>query len=47
MPADESRGDRTQSFVPLINGTMVSHYRIAEKIGAGVFPRANGRKITD
>jgi len=27
--------DRTQTYVPLTNGTMVSHYRIIEKIGAG------------
>ena len=27
--------DKTQSYVPLTNGTMVSHYRIIEKIGAG------------
>jgi len=27
--------DKTQAFVPLVNGTMVSHYRIIEKIGAG------------
>ncbi len=35
MPADESHDDRTQSFVALTKGTMVSHYRIVEKIGAG------------
>ncbi len=27
--------DRTQTYVPLTKGTMVSHYRIIEKIGAG------------
>ena len=27
--------DKTQSFVPLTGGMMVSHYRIIEKIGAG------------
>jgi hypothetical protein len=27
--------DRTQSCVPLTDGTMVSHYRIIEKIGSG------------
>ncbi len=35
MVADESHDDRTQSFVALTAGTMVSHYRIVEKIGAG------------
>ncbi len=27
--------DKTQTYVPLTSGTMVSHYRIIEKIGAG------------
>lgn len=27
--------DKTKTFVPLTNGTMVSHYRIIDKIGAG------------
>ncbi|MBI5267117.1 MAG: protein kinase [candidate division Zixibacteria bacterium] len=27
--------DKTRTFVPLTNGTVVSHYRIVEKIGAG------------
>jgi len=27
--------DKTKTFVPLVNGTMVLHYRIIEKIGAG------------
>jgi serine/threonine protein kinase/Tfp pilus assembly protein PilF len=31
----QSDDDKTQTHVPLTNGTMVSHYRIAEKIGAG------------
>ena len=35
MAADESDSDRTKSFVALSAGTMVSHYRIVEKIGAG------------
>jgi len=35
MAVDESHDDRTQSFVALTKGTMVSHYRIIEKIGAG------------
>lgn len=35
MAADESHDDRTQSFVALTAGTMVAHYRIVEKIGAG------------
>ncbi|HWR81897.1 MAG TPA: hypothetical protein VN285_01195 [Candidatus Deferrimicrobium sp.] len=32
MPLDN---DKTQNHVPLTSGTMVSHYRIIEKIGAG------------
>ncbi len=35
MVADESHDDRTQSFAALTSGTMVSHYKIIEKIGAG------------
>lgn len=35
MSADESDDDRTQTHVILTKGTMVSHYRIVEKIGAG------------
>jgi len=35
MAADESRDDRTQTHVILTKDTMVSHYRIIEKIGAG------------
>ena len=35
MAADESENERTKSFVVLSAGTMVSHYRIVEKIGAG------------
>lgn len=35
MVADESRDDPTKSFVALTSGTMVSHYRIIERIGAG------------
>jgi len=35
MTADESNDDRTQTHVVLTKGTMVSHYRIVEKIGAG------------
>jgi len=31
----EPDDDKTQSFVTLSEGTMVSHYRIADKIGAG------------
>ncbi len=27
--------DNTQSFIALTKGTMVGHYRIIEKIGAG------------
>jgi serine/threonine protein kinase len=35
MAADESHDDRTRTHIGLTNGTMVSHYRIVEKIGAG------------
>ncbi len=35
MVADESNDDRTQSHIFLTKDTMVSHYRIIEKIGAG------------
>ncbi len=35
MAADESRDDRTPTHTVLTKGTMVSHYRIVEKIGAG------------
>jgi len=35
MTADESLDDNTKSFVALTKGTMVSHYRIVERIGAG------------
>ena len=35
MTADESRDDKTRTHVVLAKGTMVSHYRIIEKIGAG------------
>jgi hypothetical protein len=31
----EDNDDKTQTHVSLTNGTMVSHYRIIEKIGAG------------
>ncbi|MCP4683808.1 MAG: protein kinase [bacterium] len=35
MPADGSQDDRTESFIALSSGTLVSHYKIIEKIGAG------------
>src|SRR5210317_2671809 len=35
MAADESHDDKTQSFIALTKGTMVSHYKIISKIGAG------------
>lgn len=35
MMAENSGDDQTKSFVALAKGTMVSHYRIVEKIGAG------------
>jgi serine/threonine protein kinase/tetratricopeptide (TPR) repeat protein len=31
----ENYDDKTRTYVPLTSGTMVSHYRILEKIGAG------------
>ncbi|MEE9554053.1 MAG: protein kinase [candidate division Zixibacteria bacterium] len=31
----EHNEDNTRSFVPIIKGTMISHYKIIEKIGAG------------
>jgi len=34
MAADESHNDRTRTHIILTKGTMVSHYRIIEKIGA-------------
>lgn len=35
MLANESSDDRTESFVALTQGAMISHYRIISKIGAG------------
>jgi len=35
MAADEPHDDRTQTHIVLTKGTMVLHYRIIEKIGAG------------
>ena len=35
MATDESSDDRTQSHLVLAEGTVVSHYKIVEKIGAG------------
>jgi serine/threonine protein kinase len=35
MVESSDQNDNTQSFVALTEGTMVSHYRIIEKIGAG------------
>ena len=35
MHSDDSRDDRTESFVALAKGTTVSHYKIVSKIGAG------------
>lgn len=32
---DAANDDRTRTFVPMTKGTMVSHYRIISKIGAG------------
>ena len=36
MTVDESHNDRTHTYVVLTKGTMVSHYRAIEKIGADV-----------
>ncbi|UCE24344.1 MAG: serine/threonine-protein kinase [Candidatus Zixiibacteriota bacterium] len=35
MAADQPRDDRTRSFVTLSAGTLVSHYKIINKIGSG------------
>lgn len=35
MPLDKPDDDKTRSLLVLAEGTMVSHYRIVEKIGAG------------
>ncbi|UCG61321.1 MAG: serine/threonine protein kinase, partial [Candidatus Zixiibacteriota bacterium] len=35
MAADEPHDDRTRSFVSLAAGTLISHYKIINKIGAG------------
>ena len=35
MPGESHDNDKTQTHVVLTKGTMVSHYRIVEKIGAG------------
>jgi serine/threonine protein kinase/Flp pilus assembly protein TadD len=35
MAVGESSDDKTQSFIALTSGTLVSHYRMVKKIGAG------------
>jgi len=35
MTSDQNDNDRTQTHVILTKDTMISHYRIVEKIGAG------------
>ncbi len=35
MPSSQDDNDQTNSYIILANGTLVSHYRILEKIGAG------------
>ena len=35
MPEDFSNNDKTESYVPLLRGTSIEHYRIIKKIGAG------------
>ncbi len=35
MEDHEANNDNTRSFVPITEGTMISHYKIIEKIGAG------------
>ncbi len=36
MTGDSNQNDKTRTHVALTKGTMVSHYRIIEKIGAGL-----------
>ena len=45
--ADESQNDPTKSFVTLSTGTMVSQYRIVEKIGAGGMGRGHPAEGTE
>ena len=40
------RDDKTQTHVPLTMGTMVGHYRIVEKIGAGGMGEVSGQSDT-
>ncbi len=35
MASEQEENDKTKTHVTLTDGTMVSHYRIIEKIGAG------------
>ena len=35
MPEEYQEDDKTRTYIVLTKGTMVSHYRIIEKIGAG------------
>ena len=35
MPEEYQEDDRTRTHIVLTKGTMVGHYRIVEKIGAG------------
>ncbi len=35
MKNNPQKNDNTRSFIPISKNTMVSHYRIVEKIGAG------------
>jgi serine/threonine protein kinase len=35
MTNNQEQNDNTRSFVPITEGTMISQYKIVEKIGAG------------
>lgn len=35
MPDNSHENDRTKSYVAITNGTVISHYTVTKKIGAG------------
>ena len=41
----ESDDDKTRIHVPLTNGTMMLHYRIVKKIGAGGMGEAYAEEV--